>query len=314
MIVGRPAKLTHSDPETNRHSDTFEASGRRNRPILLYAAPGSGAENLMCALSHLKSLTLVRGSHFPIDDATWTISCFGKPPLLPGLHFLADYHVLLKALRRMMDSIIDVTCEKSGSLNSTRLIYSPGNIPNMTTLRQLYPDALHVHLVRDISSDPLRMAAEANLPIWILCKRWRQSERAFSNSPPLPTRVTVRYEELEHAPAETVDSFMRLAGLSLTAADQDALSEEFFSASTKAYFNRRHRWHLHDAQSSPVRRIRERIAARCAAVYCQAELAALQYKTSLGRPGLLHTFAVAAALKLISRTDISRRPSYAEDV
>lgn len=307
MFAGEPAELGHTNPDASKHLDKLTADRSRNRPILLYAAPGCGAENLIRGLSYLKSFTLVCGSHFPISDAARAASCFGTPPLLPGLHFLADYRTLLKALRRMMDSIIDIA---PGPTNSARVIYSPDNISNIPILRQLYPDALHVHLVRDVSWNPLRIAAEANRPAWSLCKRWRQAERAFLNSPPLPTQVTVRYEELEHAPAETVDSFIRLAGLSLTAADHQTFSQQFPSANGEAYFNHRSRYPFCD-QDPSVRRILERMAAHCAAVYCQAELAALRYKTSIGRPGFLHSFAVVVALRLISRADISCKLSRA---
>jgi hypothetical protein len=307
MFAGQSAELVYADPETSKQPATCEADRRRSRPILLYAAPGCGAESFMRGLAHLKRFTLVRGTHFPIDEATWTIKCFGNPPLKPGLHFLGDYDAVLKAVRRLMDSIIDMDSEETGSMNASRVIYSASNISHITALRQLYPDALHVHFARDVSRNTLRMADEADLPAWSFCKAWRQSERAFMNSPPLPTHITIRYEELEHAPAETFGLFMRIAGLPLTAADQDTFAQQFSSTSAGTYVSRRRRPTFRNEWLSSGERIRGRIAGRCAAVYCQAELAALRYNRSIGRPGLLHTFAAVAGLRLISRVDTGRR-------
>jgi Sulfotransferase family len=246
----------------------------------------------MATLSGLKDFTMVRGARFPIEDAVWIARYFGRPPL-PGLHFLADYRGVLKATRRLMDAIIDLACAASGPAAGTRIIYSPDSILSLPTLRQLYPDALHVHLVRDISHAPLRMAAAAGLPARRLCERWRRSERAFLDVPPLPNQVTIRYEDLLRAPGETMAAFARVAGLPVTAADQDAVTEQFPPGGPGA----------------PAGGLRGRLAARCAAVYCHAELAALHYRASPGRPGSLRTLAAMAGLAALSRGGASpRRP------
>jgi Sulfotransferase family len=300
MATSQPAVLVRNGPK---------ASSCHNRTILLYAAPGCGAQSFMHALSQLKGLTLVPGAQFPVKDAEWIIAYFREPPI-PGLHFLADYHSLLKAMRRLMDSIIGLTSPVADSTTGTRVIFSPDNILHIPTLRQLYPDALHLHLVRDISKAPLRMAADANLPVWRLCERWRQSERALLDAPPLPNQATIRYEELEHNQADAVGSFMSLAGLPFSADDQNAFVRQFHALAKNAHLRRPSLGTFNsEPHPSPLRGIPDRLAGRCAAVYCQAELAALKYERSIGHPGLLRTFAVVATLRLISRAGINRRRS-----
>jgi hypothetical protein len=286
-----------------------EASGYRNRPILLLAAPGCGAEKFLRSLAQLKNFSVVRDAHFPIKAAANILSHVDKPPP-PGLHFLTDYHSLLKAVRRLMDSIIDLRTAVTDSGTCLRIIYSPDNIFHISTLRLLYPDALHLHFVRDVSSVPLRMATETQLSIWRLCERWRESERVFLDAPPWPSQVTICYEELELASVDTVGFLMKAAGLPFTADDQNTFAKQFYAASKEKYFRGRSLSTLsNDPGPCALRRIADRMAGRYAAVYCQAELAALKYKTSTGHPGSLRTFVAVTILRSIPRAGINfRRP------
>ncbi len=308
MVTGPSPNLISVGPAVGPAGQAPGHSKSSGRIILVYATPGCGAEHLMDALSKLRDFTMVSAAGFPIEDAVWITRYFGRPPL-PGLHFLADYHAVLKATRRLMDSITDLACKTTGSADCVKIIYSPDNILNIPTLRQLYPDALHLHVVRDVSRAPLRMAAAADLPVLRFCERWRRSERAFLDVPPLPSQATIRYEDLNRAPGETLATFMRLARLPFTNADQDAFARQFSPVGPGAEHVRGQRplgAGNKIGTTHPVG-IREHLAARCAAVYCHAELAALRYRPSPGRPGSLRAFAAVAGLTTLSRTPVSPR-------
>jgi hypothetical protein len=280
-----------------------EAPARKGRParhILIYASPGCGAENFLRTLAQLKNFTCIHNAYFPVARAALIASAIGRPPG-PGLHFLTDYSGVLKALRRLMDSIIDPASAAISSGSSTRIMYSPDNVFNVSVLRRLYPDALHLHFVRNVSRGTLRMADEAGLRAWRLCARWRASERALLNASPWPNQVTIPYEEFEHSPADTARAIMNLACVPFTVADQDAFAQHFAISRTNGG-----RTPL--SAAAPGREVASarrgdrigRLAERCAAVCCQAELAALRYNTSVGRPGSLRALAATGTLRLIS--------------
>lgn len=300
MASYQPAETACIILEATRSREALVQEERTSRHIMVYASPGSGAEVFLRTLAQLKNFTYIRDAFFPLASAALLVSAIGKPPD-PGLHFLTDYTGLLKALRRLMDSIVEPTSAEVNSGSCTKIVYSPDNVFNVPVLRRLYPDALHLHFVRNVSSGTLRMADETGLRAWRLCARWRESERAFLNASPWPNQITIPYEELEHSPANTARAVLSLAGLSFTAADQDAFAQHFAcSRSDRGRTPPPTGAPGGELASSRHGRMTDRLAERCAAVCCQAELAAFRYNASVGRPGPFLALAATGTLRLMS--------------
>jgi hypothetical protein len=301
MVIYQPSESRSSTVS----SEIVEGGKLLGQYIFVYAAPGCGAELFIHALAELKNFSLAPGTNFPIKGVARIFRHMGRHPA-PGLHFLTDYLDLLKAARRLLDSIVNATPTVAAA-PCPKIVYSADNIFFIPILRQLYPEALHLHFVRNISVTPLRMAAEAELPVWRLCEQWHRAEQAFLDAPPWPAQVTITYEELERSPADTASSVMRLARLPFTTDDAVVFSQRFPHAPPEAHLKGRPAGALADGSH---RTIADRIAGQCIAVCCQAELAALNYKPSMGRPGFLRTFAAAATLRLISHT--ARQPQHSD--
>lgn len=300
MASHQPAEAACTILEASRSREALAQEERPGRHIMVYASPGCGAEAFLRALAQLKNFSYIRDAYFPLAGAALIVSAIGRPPD-PGLHFLTDYTGLLKALRRLMDSIIEPTSAGAIPGSCTRIVYSPDNVFNVPVLRRLYPDALHLHFVRNVSSGTLRMADEAGLRAWRLCVRWRESERAFLNASPWPNQITIPYEELEHSPANTARAVMSLAGLPFTVADQDAFAQHFAcSRSVRGRTPPSAGSPGGELASSRQGCMTDRLAERCAAVCCQAELAAFRYNVSVGRPGPFLALAATGTLRLMS--------------
>jgi hypothetical protein len=307
IVICQPSQVPPPGNQDPCSPTASAASNQFNRNILVYASPGSGAELFLNAIAQLNGFALLRGAYFPIKGAARIFQQVGKPPA-PGLHFLADYQTLLKATRRLLDSVLDITATAATPPVQAKIIYSSDNMSYVDILRQLYPEALHLHIVRDVSAAPLRMAAEARLPVWRLCKRWRHLERAFLDAPPWPNQITITHEQIEYDPADVFSAVMSLARIPVASTDTDAFLQHVCSPRNDVEAIRRPTSVLRGMLApSPFRSIASSFAGRCAGVYCQAELAALKYRPSVGRAHSIASFAAVAGLRLTPQRPASPR-------
>jgi Sulfotransferase family len=286
-------------------------AGRRScAHVFLLVTADCGAEDVLGALESTGQFRCVHDTYSFWEGITGILRHFGTPPL-PGIHQLTGFRQLVVAARRLSDNLAGAAgllaeSDEQASL-MPKVSYSPGNIRGYPVLRLLYPDAVYVHIVRNpgflvgrVSTASLGSAARMG-------RQWRSEQRLLLGSTPAPAMVQARFEDILADPVAWAGSLGAICGAKLTDAELQRFTAMLRSraavAGTPMNGDAPGRGRPASAEG-----ILKRMLAWAIAVSCDAELAALGYHDSIGRPGACRRVAAAAILRSCAVTCGKGRP------
>lgn len=286
------------------------AARRACANVFLLVTADCGAEDVLEALESTGQFRCVHDSYSFWEGVAGILRHYGTPPL-PGIHQLTGFSQLVVAARRLSDNLAGLAGplaerDEQASL-MPRVDYSPGNIRGYPVLRLLYPDAVYVHIVRNPgfligrgSTASLGTAARIG-------QQWRSEQRLLLGSPPAPAMVQARFEDILADPVAWAGSLGAICGAELTDAELQRFAAMLRSRAAVAGTPM--------SGDAPVRGrpasaegLLKRMLAWAIAVSCDAELAALGYRDSIGRPGACRRVAAAAILRSCAVTYGKGRP------
>jgi sulfotransferase family protein len=279
-------------------SAAVSASATAARPrafahAFLLATADSGAEEVLEALESTGRFRCVHERYLFWPGIDGFLRHYGTGPL-PGIHQLTGFSQLVLAARRLSDNLASSAGLLAERDEQARLMprveYSPGNISGYPVLRLLYPDAVYVHIVRDPSFliGCSRTASPSSAVR--LGRRWRSEQRLLLGSPPAPAMVQARFEDILADPIVWAKSLGVLCGANLTDAELQRFAAVLRSRIAASGDASGRGW------SVPAVGLLKRVLAWALAITCDAELAALGYQDSIGRPGACRRVAAAAIL------------------
>jgi hypothetical protein len=213
---------------------------------------------------------------------------------LPGVHQLTGFSQLVVAARRLSDNLASsagLLAERDEQARPMpRVEYSPGNISGYPVLRLLYPDATYIHIVRDPRFLIARSGTASLSSTVRLGRRWRSEQRLLLGTPPAPTLVQARFEDMVADPIVWARSLGAICGAKLTDAELQRFAAVLRSRIAASGDAHGRGW------SGPATGFVKRVLSWALAISCDAELAALGYQDSIGRPGVCRRLAAAAIL------------------
>ena len=193
------------------------ASSRLNgRIAFLLTTLGSGAGALLRALGALPQLYVVPvPSHLFAQGLQHVLEHRVLDEERNGLYNLADTDEVLLAARLLGDSLL------AAPDDGRRVIeYSPEHIAITAPIRELYPDAVLIHLVRDGREVAMRLSSPAHgMAPRFAAQLWLEDQRTMSALVDQPTYCCVRWEDLVGDPRATLGVIASRLGLDVATTD-----------------------------------------------------------------------------------------------